>query len=129
MSQSHLVACPSCARHVRVSEQACPFCAASLSDALRASPVPQPPGTRLTRAALVAFGTGALAVASGCSDGSTNVVQFYGAPPIEATDGGDAGAQQGEPAYGGAPIDLDGGAAPDTGVAPVYGASPSDAGH
>ena len=31
MNKPHLVACPSCARHVRVSEVACPFCGAVLA--------------------------------------------------------------------------------------------------
>jgi hypothetical protein len=57
MSQSHLAACPCCARHVRVSEAACPFCHSVHSDAFRTTPARQPPRQRLTRAALFALGT------------------------------------------------------------------------
>ena len=67
MTKSHLRACPACARHVRVSEESCPFCGGGLDPAFRASPAPRSPGVRLTRAALFAFGTGTLAVAPGCS--------------------------------------------------------------
>jgi hypothetical protein len=67
MTKSHLRACAACARHVRVSEVACPFCGALLSEAFRASPAPLPPRARLSRAALFAFGTGAMALASACS--------------------------------------------------------------
>jgi hypothetical protein len=110
MTRSHLRACPSCARHVRVSEKTCPFCGGPLAEAFRAAPAPRAPGARLTRAALFAFGTGVLAVAPGCSSSS-------------ATGGGDAGtdAGQGEPAYGGPPF-LDasyGGPPPDVYVPPV----------
>jgi hypothetical protein len=97
MTRSHLRACPACARHVRVSEQACPFCKSALSPAFRADSAPQGPGARLSRAALFAFGTGTLAMAPGCS---TSVTPLYGAAPIEA-DGG----LQDVPAYGGAPGD------------------------
>ena len=38
---SHLVPCPECNRHVRVTETACPFCALPLD--LSASPEPQLP--------------------------------------------------------------------------------------
>ena len=70
MSQPRLVACSSCARHVRVSETACPFCGSVLPDSLREGAPPQPPGARLTRAALFAFGTGTLALAPACSSSS-----------------------------------------------------------
>jgi hypothetical protein len=57
MSQSHLAACPCCARHVRVSESTCPFCRSALGDAFRTTPARQAPRNRLTRAALFALGT------------------------------------------------------------------------
>ena len=34
-----LVACPTCSRHVRLSESACPFCAAALPAGLVAAPL------------------------------------------------------------------------------------------
>jgi hypothetical protein len=79
MSQSHLAACPCCARHVRVSESACPFCRSALSDAFRATLARQAPRVRLTRAALFAFGTGvaltpALAACSSTSSEDAGVM-------------------------------------------------------
>jgi hypothetical protein len=82
MPQTHLVACPSCARHVRVSEPACPFCKGTLSKALRETPERQGPAMRLSRGALYSFGVGALAVATACSSSSpVQVAILYGAPP------------------------------------------------
>jgi hypothetical protein len=119
MARSHLAACPSCARHVRTSEETCPFCASALSPAFQAVPAPQAPGTRLARAALFAFGAGTLAMSTACSSSS---------PP--ATQSDEAGASQ--PAYGGSPV-YDAGLPNDAGesdtgtIQPVYGA-PADAG-
>jgi hypothetical protein len=67
MSRPHLAACPACARHVRVSECTCPFCRSTLTEAFGATPARQAPRERLTRAALYAFGTAALAVTPACS--------------------------------------------------------------
>jgi len=89
VSKPHLSACPACERHVRVSETTCPFCAATLSDAFRATPAPRRLATRLSRAALFALGTtGATAAALACSDDSTETSlenccpDAYGGPPI-----------------------------------------------
>jgi hypothetical protein len=71
MSQSHLASCPSCARHVRVSESACPFCRGALSDAFRATPARPAPRARLARAALFAIGTGTVALTPACSASSS----------------------------------------------------------
>ncbi len=90
MTQSHLVACASCARHVRVSEAACPFCGATLADSLRASPRPQPPGVRLTRAALFAFGTGTLALSPACSSSSPQTGPEQANMSDDASGGSDA---------------------------------------
>jgi len=64
----HLRPCPSCARHVRADETACPFCEAALD--LDVSPRPSA-SPRLGRAARIAFGaavaTASLAAACGNS--------------------------------------------------------------
>ncbi len=88
MTRAHLRPCPGCSRHVRVSEGACPFCAASLDASFRAAPAPVPPSRRLSRAAHFAFGTGTLVLApaaivtvalgTDCSGSSA-----YGAPACE----------------------------------------------
>ena len=65
----HLLACPSCSRHVRSRETACPFCGVALSESFRATLPPTPPVVRLARAALVALGAGA-AAGTGCGAAS-----------------------------------------------------------
>jgi hypothetical protein len=86
--------CPACARHVRSSERACPFCGASLASATPHSSASA--GGRLGRAALFAFRTtavAALSTLSACGDDQTDppppittppeetIAQPYGAPP------------------------------------------------
>ncbi len=62
-----LVPCPSCHRHLRPTERACPFCASRLEpDALR------------TAAAAIA-----LAVAASALTGCPRTATKYGAPPPE----------------------------------------------
>ena len=51
---SQLIPCPSCGRHVRRTESACPFCAASVS--FEHVPTRPMPSVRLGRAAIFAFG-------------------------------------------------------------------------
>lgn len=117
---SHLVPCPECSRHVRVTEVACPFCALPLD--LASSPEPQLPRARLSRAATFAFGA-TLASASAlaaCSsdndDGVGSVVPVYGAPAGGTVNSaGSGGAESGASSGGSA---HSGGAT----VMPVYGA-------
>jgi hypothetical protein len=98
MTKTHLAPCATCVRHVRVSEAACPFCGATLDAAVRSSAPRQGPTARLSRAALLAFGTlgtgtlgaGALALEPGCSSSSAGTVGTavpYGLAPIP--DGGE----------------------------------------
>jgi hypothetical protein len=134
---NHLVPCPECSRHVRVSEKECPFCALPLD--LAGTPEPQLPRGRLSRAATLAFGAtlvsaSALAACSSDSDtgnggGATSTAGAAGAAgaatagastgggtvgPVYGAPGGDvsfAGADTGTAGKGGGPI-------------PVYGAAP-----
>lgn len=146
-----LIPCTSCARHVRATESACPFCAAALP--LSARSVQRAlPKARLGRAATFAFGAAALAVgAAACGDDDGDdttptadlgtdggsVVQDLGrdsATPDEdlgtETDLGTAGDLGTEedlggvgPLYGGPPVDA---GEPDLGgVAPAYGIPPT----
>lgn len=82
MSATHLVVCPSCARHVRAREESCPFCRSELGEALRQTPEPRAPAIRLSRGALYAFGVGSLTVATMCgsSNASVSSVTVYGGP-------------------------------------------------
>jgi hypothetical protein len=118
-----LLACPSCARHVKKNERVCPFCGVGLSDAFRATPAPKPPTVRLARAALMALGATAVAAASACGG------EVQGARG-DGTGGEDAGEDSGflsTAAYGIAQM-WDGGVdqQPDTGFVslPPYGISP-----
>jgi len=118
-----------------VSEETCPFCHATLSREFRGSPAPQPPRARLSRAALRAFGTGALAITAACSSSSSggNLAPAYGAPPFDASsdDGGDSSLPVVDAAYGGPPLDAADDTT-DTGSPPMgdaaYGAPPIDSG-
>lgn len=112
MTDGRLIPCSTCARHVRSSEAACPFCSAAVP-VTPAQPLPlsRSAGKRLSRAALFALGTSAAAV------GACSSVAMYGAPvaydPSDAADAGDA-------------ADADDAAKrPEGGTpAPVYGAPP-----
>jgi hypothetical protein len=111
MKKAHLIPCPSCARHVRASETACPFCRGALA-ATAARPAPRAPAptSRLSRAAMYAFGAGTITLASACS--TTN--------PDEGRDGGTDAQYMVDAAYGGPP---------DAMPVPLYGGPPIDAGH
>lgn len=74
MSSSRLVPCPTCTRHVRTSEGACPFCSGELPESVRNAPAPRRPPGRLSRNALYTFGatTLTLAAAVACGDTTTS---------------------------------------------------------
>lgn len=136
-----LVPCPSCARHVRATEHACPFCRSALSSDLAAKAVP---GTtqRLSRAA--AFTFAASLAATGCSSDPAPAVDAAVTDRGTATDTGtaaDTGASSdvGFPAddgtflamYGAPPRDsgVDAGGPDDNGsIMPLYGLPAPDAG-
>ena len=145
---SPLVPCPSCARHVRADETACPFCAAALPADLEARAVPASP-RRLSRAAAFAFGASLTVAACGSevttATGSTGgggnattgtgpnddggVHTHYGLPAPDASDDGPADDGGGFVLYGPAPppdagpddaaADADAG-----GGQPIYGTPP-----
>jgi hypothetical protein len=105
-----LVCCTVCARHVRITDPACPFCGASLEglEERRAEPLPADRG--LTRAAVVFMGAAALAgcgKTSGTKDPAPAPTEMsapaYGPAPIADTDAG-AAQPQAAPAYGVPPI-------------------------
>ncbi len=120
----HLAPCPGCARHVRVDERACPFCASQLD--LSGVPAPRPVPGRLSRAALFALGA---ALTAGGIDGCATQSAAYGAPAADPSTGNEVEAtpppsddddDEGEPDAGtqtAPPQD------PNT-MAPAYGAPP-----
>lgn len=141
-----LVPCPSCNRHVRATEAACPFCASALPHDLEERAVP---GTtrRLSRAAAFVFGA-SLAI-SACSSevsqgetaGSTSGGDSGGGNTPD--DDGGAQALYGDPApqdagpdddgggmakYGGPPPPQDGGPDDDGGGQAEYGGPPPEDG-
>lgn len=68
---SQLEPCPHCQRHVRTTETSCPFCGAEVAALMRSLPPRPLPRTRLSRAALLAFGLGVAASSlSGCAEDS-----------------------------------------------------------
>ena len=93
-----LVPCPSCSRHVRSSESACPFCSSALPTNLGARAIPSAP-RRLDR--LAAFTFAATLVVTGCAvagDESDeqeseigSVMPMYGLPPLPPCPVTDAG--------------------------------------
>jgi hypothetical protein len=125
MSKAPLAACPSCARHVRVSEASCPFCRTSLPAAFGARPAPRPPPGRLTRAALYALGAaGTMSASIACGSASS----LYGAPPrdsgIDEKDSGSTADSMSGALYGGPFVES---GAPGDSTAPDT-SSPEDSG-
>ena len=49
---ARLLACPSCSRHIRLTEERCPFCGVACPDSFASSPSPVPPPRGLSRAGL-----------------------------------------------------------------------------
>jgi hypothetical protein len=88
--------CPSCRRHVRVDETACPFCGAT-GATLVATPDAT---TRMTRTRLFAFATtvgvtaATLACPSSGGGGGGNIAQPYGVPPRPEPTMVDGGADE-----------------------------------
>lgn len=104
---SHLVPCPSCSRHVRASETACPFCGDAID--LSASPAPAEPRSRLGRVAIFAFGATLIGATSmvACGgdsddgdDGGTGGTIGSGGSSGKSGTGGSAGAPSGSGAVG-----------------------------
>jgi hypothetical protein len=119
---NQLVPCPDCNRHVRKSEQVCPFCGAAV--ALAALAAPPLPSRRLGRAATFAFGATLVGATSivGCSDENDPrpAMPVYGAPPSAG-----AGNEPLPPAGdgGASPVGGDGGVS-SGGMTTIYGGPP-----
>lgn len=123
MSDSRLLPCPSCSRHVRAFERRCPHCTSALPETFASRSSARVPNGRLSRAALFAFGLGsataAVAAVSTACGGETEETPIenaaYGGPPVDMVDaayGGPPadGATDSSPpmldaAYGGPPVD------------------------
>ena len=79
---SCLHVCPSCERHVRSIEKACPFCEATLPDDFGVCGEPRAMGRPLTRAAFILMSATAL-TACGKSTGMGGGAEIYGPPPVD----------------------------------------------
>ncbi len=129
--------CASCGRHVRATESACPFCAATL-EPVAASPSATRSVGRIGRAAIFAFGAVASTSAAACGGDAgmpdaASVVDtggpapLYGGAPDAAIDAAEATNDSGNvgPAYGTPPDD----AGVDAAMLAMYGGPPpNDAG-
>jgi hypothetical protein len=128
-----LVACPSCHRHVRVTEACCPFCSGILPGDLASRAVPSASG-RMSRAAAFVFGA-SLAV-TGC--GSEVLTETSGGVGSGSSSDGSSGAPSSSSASsggsaedggtsvddGGEPPPIDAGLVDDGGISADYGAPP-----
>lgn len=112
-----LVPCPACSRHVRASDEACPFCAAPVPPGARASAGPAV-GVVGTRAQLFLGAVTAAAIAAasaaGCSPPPRAIGPAYGSPAPRHAPEADAAA----PA-------ADAGVAVPMAPAGAYGAAPA----
>ena len=89
--------CPSCTRHIRASESACPFCDTVLDAPLR---IPPDTNRRLGRAAAFVFGA-AIAVSACGDDVTINDDGSGGSADGGNGQGGDAEGGGGQSAQGG----------------------------
>jgi len=114
-----LTPCTSCARLVRITDAACPFCGCAVSAADTGTPVAK----HLSRAAML---VGAAALGVACSGAVSQPV--YGSPVVDSGIDGSSDANSDGPIamYGGPPVDSGLDAAPDSPVA-AYGGPPFDA--
>jgi hypothetical protein len=111
-----LVPCPTCDRHVRASETACPFCDSALPTDLASRAVP-PANRRLNRAAAFTFAASLAVVSASVSTAACGGV-------VEGPD--DHGG--GQAMYGIARVDDGGAVIDDGGTAALYGLAYVDSG-
>lgn len=126
--------CPSCSRHIRITEESCPFCAASVAGLLKAAPSRKFPG-RLSRAALIAASTLVAVPACGGEDENDDDVgvPVYGAAPTGGADMGTGGDDMGtggdDTSTGGDDMGTGGDvSAPEYGISPAGGTGGNDQG-
>ena len=131
--KARLLACPGCARHVRVSEKTCPFCSSPVPESFASAPEPRRPTGRLSRAALYAFSATSLTLATvACGSSLSGSSDSGSEPEHKSTADGpgemDVQAAYGAPADAGEPVDgePDGAGEPDA-ITAAYGL-PADAG-
>jgi|HubBroStandDraft_2_1064218.scaffolds.fasta_scaffold250484_2 hypothetical protein len=133
MKKARLLACPGCARHVRVSEPSCVFCGVALPKSFGETPA-LPPPPRLSRSALYTYRARALAASTvalvTASCGGT-------VDTGSSSDGGSDAYSSGDSSYYGdsfgalygiAPMPLGDASHGDEAIATMYGLPITDAG-
>ncbi len=85
--------CPSCARHIRMVETACPFCRAALPDSFRFGPQPDRQSRVLSRAAL--FALGASLIGAPACDGDAKTPGDASTMDSKGSGGSDGGGSGG----------------------------------
>jgi len=106
--------CPSCTRHVRISESICPFCAATMPERAAADDAALPVA-RLSRGAVYALGAArakGLAVAGAAIAAATlGGCAAYGSPPHDGGPGADMSVDLGsfDAMYGSPDLGVDAG--------------------
>lgn len=131
---THLVPCPNCARHVRQSEAACPFCSVEL--ALHHLSPPVLPRGRLGRAATFAFGASLVGATSLIACGGESETSKPGSAGANSVGGSSSGGTNSGGAAGAAGLNgIGGNVAPPYGIppfggyAPTYGSPPGGSGN
>jgi len=118
MQRPSLLACPTCSRHIRSTERACPFCRGALHPSFGVPLALPTPRSRLSRAAL-AFGASTLAVATlACGGASGTSIDGEGGVADGASDADHDANCQSAALYGafpGEPCHEEGDAAPPPG--------------
>ncbi|MFO0670074.1 MAG: hypothetical protein U0235_10670 [Polyangiaceae bacterium] len=118
-----LVPCPSCSRHLRADEGACPFCRAALPSDLDQTLVPMPQTERGARAVLApAVLVGLLAATLDCN---AAVAPKYGAPPVHPDPMPQTNVETVAPAYGAPPVTAPTAPPPSGGAAATPSAAPA----
>jgi hypothetical protein len=112
--------CPSCERHVKRGDGACPFCGGAIASA---PPLPARPAARLARSALFAATAIGAAVAGTACGGTSEPVYGAPVPPVDAASDGPADASF-QALYGAMPAPDSSLVQPDATGVPIYGAAP-----
>jgi hypothetical protein len=110
MKKARLLACPGCARHVRVSEPSCVFCGVALPKSFGEAPA-LPPPPRLSRSGLYTYRARALA-ASTVAIVTASCGGTFEPGTGSSSDGGSDAYSSGDSSYGG------------DSFGPLYGISP-----
>jgi hypothetical protein len=112
-----LRACPGCARHLRATERACPFCGQALHEGFGVCVPPPVPGRALSRAALV-FASAAAMSACGKTGGRGSDGRAHPLQPMTAVPPYSPAAPDDIPERHPLPVDAGGGAASATAPTP-----------